>query len=82
MGILPLQYQTGESAEKLGLTGEEEFSILGVSSINALKPVLTVSAKKTDGSQVDFSVTALIDTPLELAYFLDGGLTHKVLKGF
>ncbi len=82
MGILPLQYQTGESAEKLGLTGEEEFSILGVSSINALKPALTVSAKKPDGSQIEFLVTALIDTPLELAYFLDGGLTHKVLKGF
>jgi aconitate hydratase len=79
MGILPLQYRLGESAEKLGLTGEEEFSILGVRGINALKPVLNVSAKKPDGSQVEFTVTALIDTPLELAYFKAGGLIQKVL---
>jgi len=82
MGILPLQYRSGDSAQSWGLTGEEIFSVEGISEINSLKPELKVTAQKSDGSKVEFVVDALIDTPLELEYFKAGGLAHKVLEGF
>ncbi|MBM3136858.1 MAG: aconitate hydratase AcnA [Chloroflexi bacterium] len=82
MGVLPLQYKAGESTEVLGLTGEENYSVLGIDQIDNLKPELTVIAVKADESRVEFKVDALIDTPLELAYFKAGGLAHKVLVDF
>ena len=82
MGILPLQYNPGDSFQSLGLTGEEKFTVQGVSEIDTLKPELKVIAEKADGSQVEVPVTALIDTPLELEYFLSGGLAFKVLEDF
>jgi aconitate hydratase len=82
MGILPLQYKSGDSAQSLDLNGEEQFTIQGVSKIDSLKPELRVIAEKAEGSQVEFMVTALIDTPLELEYFLAGGLALKVLEDF
>ena len=82
MGILPLQYKSGDSAQSLDLNGEEKFTIQGVSVIDSLKPELRVIAEKADDSQVEFLVTGLIDTPLELEYFLAGGLAFKVLEDF
>jgi aconitate hydratase len=82
MGILPLQYRSGDSAESLDLTGEEKFTVQGVSGINSLKPELKVTAEKADGSRIEFMVTALIDTPLELEYYLAGGLALKLMEDF
>ena len=79
MGILPLQYESGDTAESLGLTGEEKFIISGIEGIETLRPELQVAAEKPDGSRTVFNVSALINTSLELAYFKGGGLAHKVL---
>ncbi len=84
MGILPLQFASGENAQSLGLLGDEEFKIADLAEIKTLKSILTVTASRPDGSRVSFRVTARIDTPLEMAYFKAGGLMRKVMadQGF
>jgi aconitate hydratase len=73
MGILPLQYAAGESRETLGLTGREEFSILGVDNAEARE--VTVLA---DG--VEFRATLRLDTPREREYLRHGGILRYVLR--
>ena len=63
MGVLPLQFKDGQSHESLGLTGQENFDILGIT--DDLKPMqdLTLRATAEDGSVKDITVTCRIDTP-------------------
>jgi aconitate hydratase len=77
MGILPLQFEDGESPESLKLTGEETFSIPAVQSG---QEQVAVSAKREDGSTVDFKAKIRIDTPNEFQYFQNGGILHYVLR--
>ncbi len=79
MGILPIEFETGESREPLGLTGEEEFDIEGVA--NQLKPrkKLTIRVKSKQGTKT-FSGVCRIDTPAELAYYQHGGILQYVLR--
>ncbi|MCX8196135.1 MAG: aconitate hydratase AcnA [Acidilobaceae archaeon] len=79
MGILPLEFMPGESAEKLGLRGDEEFDILGLEDISPGK-VLEVVARRKDGSAVRFKVKARLDTPVEVEYFKHGGILKYVLR--
>ena len=78
MGILPLQFMPGESIAKLGLKGDEQFSIPGSAKLDELRPTLTVKVTRPDGSQFDFQAIARVDTPLEMAYYQAGGLMRKV----
>jgi aconitate hydratase len=73
MGVLPLQFPDGESAESLGLTGEEEFSITGIDAGKAKE--VTVKAGDTE-----FSARVRIDTPKEVEYFQHGGILPFVLR--
>jgi len=79
MGVLPLQYQEGDTAEKLGLTGREQYTIQGMGSITKLNSEMKVLVNRPDGSKEEFTLTARIETPLELAYFQAGGLARKML---
>jgi aconitate hydratase len=76
MGVLPLQFPEGESAESLGLTGEEEFSITGVTELNESTPK-TVKVKAGD---TEFEATVRIDTPGEADYYRHGGIMPYVLR--
>jgi aconitase A len=78
MGVLPLQYKSGESAQSLGLTGRETFDIVGLDR-GAAKTV-TVVAKSDDGKTTQFEVRLRIDTPKELDYYQHGGILHYVLR--
>ena len=78
MGILPLQFQAGDTAASLGLTGTETFDITGLGD-GAVKEV-TVTATAPDGSQKTFSARVRIDTPQEVEYFRHGGILHYVLR--
>lgn len=80
MGVLPLQFVDGQGVQAHGLTGKEEISIAGINE--DLKPgqMLTVTAKKDDGSTVEFEVKCRIDTGNELAYYKNGGILHYVLR--
>ena len=79
MGVLPLQYLPGESAESLGLTGRETFAIRG---LDALAPRQTVDVEVTDeaGAARAVKVLARIDGPTELNYYRNGGILPTVLR--
>src|SRR3954452_4097353 len=78
MGVVPLQYPEGESAESLGLTGEEEFSIAGLAEpLNAGELPKTVTVRAGD---VQFEARVRIDTPKEAEYFRHGGILEYVLR--
>jgi aconitate hydratase len=79
MGVLPLQFKDGQSKQSLGLTGEEVFTIEGLS--NDLKPKqdVTVKAVGPDGEK-SFTMTVRIDTDIEVDYYRHGGILHMVLR--
>jgi aconitate hydratase len=78
MGILPLQYEDGHSAESLGLTGREVFSIEGLGDGSARQ--VTVSAVAADGNEKRFQARVRIDTPQEVEYYRHGGILQYVLR--
>ena len=79
MGILPLKFMEGQNVETLGLTGEEVFDIEGLSTMTP-KEVVTVRARKTDGSVVEFKTIVLLNTVVEVNYYRNGGILHTVLR--
>jgi aconitate hydratase len=74
MGVLPLQFQEGDSVESLGLTGEEELSITGIEGGDAKE----VSVRAGDK---EFKARVRIDTPKEVEYYKHGGILQFVLRG-
>jgi aconitate hydratase len=79
MGVLPLEYQAGETRESLGLTGHEVFDVEGISSLSP-KKLITVKAKLAGGKEQTFSAIARADTPEEVAYYRHGGILQYVLR--
>ena len=77
MGVIPLQFPEGESAESLGLTGEEEFSISGITELNDGTTPRTV---KVTAGDVEFDAVVRIDTPGEANYYRNGGIMQYVLR--
>ena len=77
MGVLPLQFPAGQSAASLGLTGEEEFSITGVTALNEGGTPKTVKVK---AGAVEFDADVRIDTPGEADYYRHGGILQYVLR--
>ena len=80
MGVMPLQFKDGESAQSLRLTGDETFNISGMA--DGIKPgqSATVSVTRQDGSQTTFETTVRIDAPAEVEYFLNGGILDMVTR--
>ncbi|WP_309235259.1 aconitate hydratase [Streptomyces sp. TRM64462] len=78
MGVLPLQFPEGQSAESLGLTGEETFSFSGVTELNEGRTPRTV--KVTTDTGVEFDAVVRIDTPGEADYYRNGGIMQYVLR--
>ncbi len=78
MGVLPLQFMDGESAEALGLSGKEVFDITGHANPDA--DAVMVTATAADGTQTAFKAAIRIDTPKERDYFEHGGILHYVLR--
>lgn len=82
MGVVPLQFPDGQSAESLGLDGSETFSITGLTALNegTTPRTVAVTAQKADGSAVSFDAVVRIDTPGEADYFRHGGILQYVLR--
>jgi aconitate hydratase len=80
MGVLPLQFKDGESAESLGLTGFETFDIEGIAA--GIKPGMLVSirVRSVDGKDKMFQAVTRIDTPYEVQYYQHGGILQYVLR--
>ena len=79
MGVLPLQFREGESAEALGLTGNESFDIHLEPTLKPGQPV-EVIARGEGGEETMFTVACRIDTPVEVQYHRHGGILHYVLR--
>ena len=79
MGVLPLQYEDGSSADSLGLDGSESYTIEGVADLKPRQDV-TVKVTKADGTESSFTARCRIDTYNELEYFRAGGILPFVLR--
>ena len=78
MGVLPLQFREGESAESLGLDGTETYDITGLADRSG--KTVQVTATPADGEPVEFEAIVRIDTPKEQDYYANGGILHYVLR--
>ncbi len=79
MGVLPLNFMPGQSAELLGLDGTETFDIAVPAKVEP-RMTIKVSATKADGRAVAFDTRCRIDTPVEAEYYRHGGILHFVLR--
>ncbi len=79
MGVLPMVFVDGEDAASLGLDGTESFDI-AVDDNLVPRQEIAVKATTEDGSTIEFTATARVDTPIEVEYLRNGGILHYVLK--
>jgi aconitate hydratase len=84
MGILPLQFRAGETAESLGLTGRERYDVVGLAPVIASGSTrgaeIAVRAHSDDGTTKELRAVVRIDTPQEARYFEHGGILPYVLR--
>jgi aconitate hydratase len=79
MGVLPLTFPTGETADSLGLDGTETFAFEIDDDLQP-RQLVKVTATKTDGSSIEFMARCRCDTPVEVEYLRNGGILHMVLR--
>jgi aconitate hydratase len=79
MGVLPCQFKEGDSAQSLNLDGSETFDLLGLSELSPQMDA-TLIIHRADGTSQEVVVTVRIDTPIEVEYFLHGGILPYVLR--
>jgi aconitate hydratase len=82
MGVLPLQFNEGENAASLGLTGAETFDITGLSDDIKPRQEVTVTVCEGDGPKKNFKVIARLDSAVEVNYYRNGGILQTVLRNF
>jgi aconitate hydratase len=80
MGVLPLQFKGADSAQSLGITGNETFDIKGIETSIRPQQECTLVIHRADGSTREVAVTLRIDTPIEVDYYLHGGILPYVLR--
>ena len=80
MGVLPLQFPEGVSAQTLGLDGTETYDVVGLSDAIQPRQHVTLVIHKADGTTVEQSVVLRIDTPIEVDYYRHGGILPFVLR--
>ena len=79
MGVLPLTFAQGESADSLGLDGTESFDIPASAELEPMS-IITVTATKLDNSEIKFEAVVRLDTPVEVEYYRNGGILPAVLR--
>ena len=79
MGVVTLEFQSGDTREMLGLTGNEIFDMEGIAALAPGKSI-SVHAKLEGGKTKHFSVIARVDTPEEVSYYHHGGILQYVLR--
>ncbi len=80
MGLLPLIFMDGQNVDSLGLHGDELYDIQGLAEKMQPQSILQVTAKKPEGKKVEFKAQSLLNTPIEVNYYLNGGILHTVLR--
>ena len=79
MGVLPLQFQGSDSAASLGLKGDENFDLLDIETLTPGQQV-TLAVRHADGRRSECRLLLRIDTPIEVDYYLHGGILPYVLR--
>ncbi|MGV8815158.1 MAG: aconitate hydratase AcnA [Gelidibacter sp.] len=82
LGVLPLQYQEGDTAEKLGLDGTDIFAISGISEGLTPHKLVDVSATNAKGKEIKFKAIARLDSLIDIEYYRNGGILQYVLRQF
>jgi aconitate hydratase len=80
MGILPLQFRSGEDAASLGLSGDEEYDIDLGAGVAPAMDVRVVVRGGAGGDAREFTTLARVDSPVEVRYLANGGILHAVLR--
>jgi aconitate hydratase len=80
MGVLPLQFAAGQTAESLGLTGAETFDVTGIDGDLDSETAASVRAVADDGTVTEFEAIVRLDTELEVEYYRNGGILQTVLR--
>jgi aconitate hydratase len=80
MGVLPLQFPAGQTAESFGLTGAETFDITGIDGVLDSETSASVKAVADDGTVTEFEAVVRLDTELEVEYYRNGGILQTVLR--
>jgi aconitate hydratase len=80
MGVLPLQFKDGESAQTLGITGTESYDLVGIAGGITPRMDVTLRINRADGTSSEHALTLRIDTPIEVEYYLHGGILPYVLR--
>jgi aconitate hydratase len=79
MGILPLQFKSGDSIDSLGIRGDEEFDILGLNRLRPQQDIIMI-IKRPDGARREVKLLSRIDTAIEVDYYVHGGILQYVLR--
>ena len=79
MGVLPLQFESGQDAHTLGLGGHETFDLTGITQLQP-RATIAVTARDEQGHETTFNVVARVDTPVEVDYYRHGGILQRVLR--
>jgi aconitate hydratase len=80
MGVLPLQYKSGETHDTLGLNGSETFDIVGIEAGLSPRCSVSVVATAPDGTKKPFEAVARLDSEVDVEYYRNGGILHTVLR--
>ena len=80
MGVLPLQFQEGEGASALGITGHESFDIDGLTGELEPRQPISITATRSDGTTFEFTAIARLDSNVDILYYKNGGILHMVLR--
>lgn len=80
MGVLPLQFKGSDSAQSLGITGAETFDIVGLEKEIRPQQDVTLIIRRPDGVEQQVTLLLRIDTPIEVSYYLHGGILPFVLR--
>lgn len=82
MGVLPLEFMNGETAESLGIKGDEKFSFTGISEDLHPGKIIKVSTEKETGERIEFNTKSRLDSDIEIAYYTNGGILQYILRQF
>lgn len=80
MGVLPLEFISGQTAPSLGLSGKETFTFTGIADSLTPAKIIKVTALKESGEKIEFEAKARLDSDIEIAYYLNGGILQYVLR--
>jgi aconitate hydratase len=81
MGLLPLEFEEGQNAQSLRLTGQETYQVTGIpAALGGSPKKAAVRAVAADGAETNFAVTVRVDTPQEVEYYRNGGILPYVLR--